>query len=309
MNKIRARPFKKATSYLKYGLIVLLAISIIALIGTVFNGQSNSSPSNSGSNSKDPHIPFGGNIIKYWDFEGLTDTDYSPGVSYTGDNIKIAPKLSTLSFADGKYSLISDASSYSGSRVDAFSIFGYDTKTYLDSFSYYMIDADISTSSLYPYEIRISPDFRSDDYTNLTDGQKSELVYYNKYLKDRNGNIIGATEDDSFHLTYIFDNSGVAFVYLDGSYIGTFTNVYKPGATYCDGFKITSYTEYYIFEECFLSVDNVVLTTFATDYEGPIMSLSDNPDISLSDNSDTIAYQERFGYTPQILYTKSFKDE
>lgn len=310
MNNTRDHPQKKRVSdYLMRSLIFLLILSLVGLLGALFNRSSDTSKGNSATDSKEVYKSFGGNIIKYWDFEELTDTEFTPGVSYTGDNIKIAPKASTISFSDGKFSLISDYSCYTGTTVDGFAIFGYGTQTYFDSFSYYMIDADITTSASYPFHIRITPDFRNDDYTNLSNGLNSELCYYNKYLSDRNGNILAITEDDSFHLTYIFDNSGVAYIYIDGSYIGTFTDIYKTGTTYCDGFKITSYMDNYIREECFLSVDNVVLTSFATDYEGPITSLLDDCDVNLSNNSDTFAYQERFGYTPQILYSTKSSNE
>ena len=240
------------------------------------------------------YVPFGGSIIKHFDFNDPSYFDYTPGVSYTADGIKVAPKNSYFSIENGCLTFLSE-STYQGNVFDVFSVFGYETQTLLSDISYYMMDVDITLSDGYRYELRFNPDIRGDNYSLQIEGI-SQIKFYDGCIYSNSMLTSMALEDDSFHLTYIFDTNGVAYVYINGYYFGRFANIYQAGALYCDGLKITSYYDYTNNEVQELSIDNIVLTKFKKGYEGAISKIFEESPGSILDNSDTIFYQNEFGY-------------
>ena len=232
-------------------------------------------------------VSFGGTIIKHWDFDNLDssgkDTDGNSGV----ENIKIALKSFSHSFEGDKLKVTSSAN---GSTSDAFLILGENTRTYLSNSNFYVIDFDFIIPSDYPFEIVFCPDGRKEG-GGISIHPSSKITLRNGKLYNYNDESVEVGE--SFHLTYIANYLGYSYVFVNGSFAFYTLMAATP---YVDGLRISPKCDSNLDETYSFTIDNVVLSYFDEEYNGPFLYykgthvLSDFVDKNLADCEDSIPY-------------------
>ena len=231
-------------------------------------------------------VEFGGILRRSWTFDEPISFEHSD--AYYSDGIKMAPKNLTFEIEDD-FRFYFDYSAGANEVKDAFVIFGFGDKYYLDDSSFFMIDFDLSLVNDYEniYYVDITPDFRNDNYS-LKSSSQSAVRYSNGEVGFRNDNI-KVPADSPVHITYIFTNTGYALLYVNGEFVDYVNGIYKDDTTYFDGVKMAIY--YPLISpstEAYASVDNIQIHTFDVGYGGAINDLFLDPNVNLSENTDTI---------------------
>lgn len=180
-----------------------------------------------------------------------------------------------------------------------------DSNDGLDLFScdFITIDYDMWSDNVYPDGMTLRLDVRDSDYVfTRTDGKLTIFSSDEKKIVSSDGTEFEFDSmSDVIHYTWVVAidhedlSSSVAYVYINGSYVFTLENIFSDDVLLFRALRFDANMTFTTTGSESLCVDNFVINIFGSgdgSYDGELISLFNDKDISLYDCSDSILYRK-----------------